>query len=82
MGLLFIPQIIYVSGPWWNNVGRGKLKNSGKNLSQCRFVHKSCMDCPGLHGEKPATNRLSHSMAKVASSLTSEGEYIPKYQKL
>jgi hypothetical protein len=29
MGLLFIPQMIYVYGePWWNDTDRGKLKNS------------------------------------------------------
>jgi hypothetical protein len=29
----------------WNEIDRGKPKNSGKNLSQCYFVHhKSHMD--------------------------------------
>jgi hypothetical protein len=29
----------------WNEIGRGKPKYSGKNLSQCHFVHhKSHMD--------------------------------------
>jgi hypothetical protein len=43
-------------------------RNLKKNLSQCQFVyHKSDIDdCganPGLRGERPATNRLSHDTA-------------------
>jgi hypothetical protein len=31
--------------PWWNDIYRGKSKNSDKNLSQYHFVHhKSHMD--------------------------------------
>ena len=42
---------------------RRKLKCSGKNLSQCCFVHHiSHTDCsgvkPGLHGETPLTNHV------------------------
>jgi hypothetical protein len=46
----------------WNDIDRGKPKNSEKNLSQCHFVHhKSNMGTnPGLRGERPATNDLSH----------------------
>jgi hypothetical protein len=57
--LLFISQTIYECGySWWNDIGRGKLKNSGKYLSQCHFVHqKSHMDWPGrehvLHAQRP-----------------------------
>jgi hypothetical protein len=33
----------------WNEIDRGKPKYSGKNLSQCHFVHrKSHMDRPGI----------------------------------
>jgi hypothetical protein len=44
--LLFIHQVIYEHGePWWNDIDRGKPKNSKKKLSQCHFVHhKSHMD--------------------------------------
>jgi hypothetical protein len=49
----------------WNKTDREKPKYSGKNLSQCHFVHhKFHMDWPGmnpgLRRERPATNRLSH----------------------
>jgi hypothetical protein len=38
----------------WNEIDRGKLKNSGKNLSQYHFVHhKSHMDCPGIEPGSP-----------------------------
>jgi hypothetical protein len=49
----------------WNEIDTIKPKYSEKTLSQCHFVHhKSHMDQagikPGLRGERPATNRLSH----------------------
>jgi hypothetical protein len=38
----------------WNEIDRGKPKNSGKNLSQCHFVHnKSNMDWPGIEPGPP-----------------------------
>jgi hypothetical protein len=40
-------------------IERGKQKNSEKNLSQCHFD-------PGLRGERPATNDLSHGTALTA----------------
>jgi hypothetical protein len=38
----------------WNEVDRGKPKYSGKNLSQCHFIHhKSHMDWPGIEPRPP-----------------------------
>jgi hypothetical protein len=45
----------------WNDTDRGKPKYSGKNLSQCHFFHH-------LHGERPATNRLSYGTASALYS--------------
>jgi hypothetical protein len=47
--MLFIPQMIYEYGERrWTDIDSGKLKNSEKGLSHCRFVHhKSHMDWPG-----------------------------------
>jgi hypothetical protein len=53
---------------WYIDIDRGKPKYSDKNLCQHHFVHhKSHMDYPGsnpgLCGERPANNRLSHGTA-------------------
>jgi hypothetical protein len=40
--------------PRWNDIYRGKQKDSEKNLSQCHFVYHR------RRGERPAFNRLSH----------------------
>jgi hypothetical protein len=38
----------------WNEIDKGKPKYSGKNLSQCHFVHnKSHMDWPGIEPGPP-----------------------------
>jgi hypothetical protein len=53
---------------WWNDIDRGKPKNSEKILFQCRFAHHKshCIDLganPGRRGERLATNCLSHDTA-------------------
>jgi hypothetical protein len=52
----------------WNKIDGGKPKYSGENLSQCHFVHQNPTwtdlgSNPGLRGERPSTNRLSHGTA-------------------
>jgi hypothetical protein len=62
-------QFLQLMEHQWNEIDRVKPTTRKKNLSQCHFVHhKSHMDLtwdrtPGLRGERPATNRLSHGTA-------------------
>jgi hypothetical protein len=52
----------------WNDIDRGKQKNSEKILSQCHFSHHNTTWVdpganPGIRGERPATNDLRHGTA-------------------
>jgi hypothetical protein len=56
----------------WNEIDRGKPKYSGKHLSQCHFLPPQIPhglapgSNPGLRGERPATNILSHGADKTS----------------
>jgi hypothetical protein len=64
-GLLFIPRCFMSMENHGGITLTGKPRKSKENMSQCQFVHhKSRMDTnPGLHGERPENNRLSHVTA-------------------
>jgi hypothetical protein len=51
----------------WNDIDRGKLKDSRKNVSQLHFVNNLTWTAlgasPGLRGEKQVANRLSYGTA-------------------
>jgi hypothetical protein len=65
--LLSILREIYdVEEQRWNDIDRKNPKNSEKNQSKCQFVYHTNPTWtdsganPGLGGERPATNDLSH----------------------
>jgi hypothetical protein len=39
MEMISVFSFFRVMEHWWNEIDREKLKYSGKNLSQCHFVH-------------------------------------------
>lgn len=47
--------------PRWNDINRGKAKNSDKNLCQWQFVRQKFL--PGFYSERSAANLLSHGTA-------------------
>jgi hypothetical protein len=68
MGLWFVLQVMYeYREPWWNDIDRGKPKNSEKTChSDTLFnIYHTLTESganPGLRGERPATNRLRNSI--------------------
>jgi hypothetical protein len=50
----------------WNEIDRGKLKYSEKNLSRATLsTTKPTWTDPGLRGDRPATNLLSDGTALI-----------------
>jgi hypothetical protein len=59
-----LAQMIYQCGEsWWNDIDKGKQKDSEKNLSQHHFAQVGRDSNTGLRGERPVTNHLSHGTA-------------------
>jgi hypothetical protein len=53
-GLFVFSQWFLSMEPWWNDTGRGRPKNSERNVSQCHFVHhKSQMNWLGREPGPP-----------------------------
>jgi hypothetical protein len=72
IGLLFIPQMIYVSMDSWRNcTDKKKTKEIRKNLSQCWLVHqKSQMDWPKCKpGREDETREPCHGLSLLYAKL-------------
>jgi hypothetical protein len=72
--ILFIPQMIWIGERRWNDIDRKNLRTRRKTCPTAYFVHhKFHMDLnggsPGLRGERPTTNHLSHGTANVILTL-------------
>jgi hypothetical protein len=57
---------------WWNDIFAGETEVLGENLPSATLstTNPTWIDPganPGLSGERPATNRLSHGTAKLAT---------------
>jgi hypothetical protein len=67
----------------WSEIDRGKPKYSGKNLSQCHFVHhKSHMDRPGIRLPLCLKNVIKPEIYKMprTSSLNTAGAIIRRWE--
>jgi hypothetical protein len=54
---------------WWNDIFAGETEVLGENLpSATLFTANPTWIDPGLRGERPATNRLSHGTAVLVTT--------------
>jgi hypothetical protein len=69
-----------VMEPRWNETDTGKPKSSGKNLSQCHFVHhKSHIDWPAMGGRRlTAWATARPTISSLSQNLTYYHESLPQ----
>jgi hypothetical protein len=76
------PRGIYESGePWWNGIDRGKRRSRRKDCPSATLPTTNATQTepgenPGLRGEQPATNHLSHGTASYWVKTTFEDHII------